>query len=182
MKVICISGKSGSGKDTTAEIMRKELCNDGHKVIIMHFADLLKYICRTFCNWNGEKDEAGRSLLQTVGTNIRKRHFDYWVGFIVDMLIFFGDSWDYVIIADHRYPNEFEVLKQAGKQWNFDVVSVETVRENYVNNLTTEQQLHESETALNDFIRDFQIINEGSLDDLRTKIKTWITEDLYGIY
>ena len=56
---ICISGKAQNGKDTSAEIFKNELVIRGHSVLVIHQADLLKYICKAFFNWNGEKDEAG---------------------------------------------------------------------------------------------------------------------------
>ena len=45
MKVITISGKAQNGKDTTAGLLKAALEADGYKVLITHYADLLKYIC-----------------------------------------------------------------------------------------------------------------------------------------
>ena len=70
MKVVCISGKAQHGKDTTAGMMKTVLESMGHTVLIAHYGDLVKYVCRTFFGWNGEKDAYGRSLLQKVGTDI----------------------------------------------------------------------------------------------------------------
>ena len=47
MKVICISAKARHGKDTAAEIMKEYLEMQGKKVLITHFADLLKYLCKS---------------------------------------------------------------------------------------------------------------------------------------
>ena len=47
MKVICISAKARHGKDTAAEIMIEYLEMQGKKVLITHFADLLKYLCKS---------------------------------------------------------------------------------------------------------------------------------------
>ena len=69
-KIICISGKAQHGKDTTATILSAALEDRGNKVLTFHYADLLKYLCRQYFNWNGEKDEAGRTLLQHVGTDV----------------------------------------------------------------------------------------------------------------
>ena len=46
MKVITISGKAQNGKDTTAGLLKAALEADGYKVLITHYADLLKYICK----------------------------------------------------------------------------------------------------------------------------------------
>ena len=85
MMVLCISGKAQHGKDTSANMLREMLEEDGFRVLVVHYADLLKYVCRSFFGWNGEKDETGRSLLQY-----------------------------FVLIPDCRFPNEIRLLEQLG--------------------------------------------------------------------
>lgn len=109
MQVIAISGKAQHGKDTSAKILKNMLEADGYRVLITHYADLLKYMCRTFFGWNGEKDDAGRHILQYVGTDIiRQKRPDFWVDFVTDVLALFPDDWDFVLIPDCRFPNEIE--------------------------------------------------------------------------
>lgn len=176
MKVILISGKARHGKDTAAAIIADLLERDGHKVLTTHYADLLKYICKTFFFWNGDKDDAGRTLLQRVGTNtIRAKQPDYWVRFIADILDFFPNEWDYVLIPDCRFPNEIDEIKNRG----FETVHVRVVRDNFDSGLTKEQLAHPSETALDGVVPDICIKNNGSLDALENNIKTWIGEKLY---
>ena len=101
MKVIAISGHARHGKDTVARMLQEQLQKDGRTVLITHYADLLKYICKTFFKWDGRKDEKGRSLLQYVGTDVvRAKNPDYWVDFVSDILNLFEGHWDYVIIPD----------------------------------------------------------------------------------
>ena len=86
MEIVSISGHAGSGKDTVAGIIKERLEHDDRKVLITHYADLLKYICKTFFNWNGKKDERGREILQYVGTDIiRKQDENYWVDFLISI-------------------------------------------------------------------------------------------------
>ena len=167
MKVICISGHAGSGKDTVAEMMCAQLRAHGYRVLITHYADLVKYVCRTFFDWNGEKDVAGRTLLQYVGTDkVRSQSPDYWVNFVASMLTFFDDRWDVVLIPDCRFPNEVEMMQHYG----FDTVSVRVERDNFETKLTAEQQAHSSETAMDNFEFDYVLHNHGSLDDLRNAV------------
>lgn len=177
MRVIAISGHAQNGKDTTAAIMSKKLEDHGDKVLIAHYADLLKFICRTYFGWNGEKDDQGRQLLQYVGTDvIRKQMPDYWVDFIISVLKLFNGEWDYVLIPDSRFPNEIEKLRDSG----FDVQHVRVVRHGFISPLTAEQQKHPSETALDNTVPDSYIINDGTLDDLDAAINTYMKENIYG--
>lgn len=177
MKVIFISGKARHGKDTTARILKSTLESDGFGVIIVHYGDLLKYICKTFFNWNGDKDESGRTLLQYVGTDvIRKQDENYWVRFVCEMLTFFNGKWDYVLIPDCRFPNEVSTMVDNG----FDTVHIRVVRDGFKTSLTEEQQKHPSETALDDVVPDYYIHNDGTLDDLTRSINKLIKENLYG--
>lgn len=176
MKVILVSGKARSGKDTAAIMMCKELKNRGHRVLITHFADLLKHICRSFFGWEGTKDEEGRTLLQYVGTDvIRKKNPDMWVDFIVRMLDYFPDEWDFVIIPDCRFPNEITGVANAGH----DVTCLRIIRSES-DEMTEEQKLHPSEMALDGYIPDYSIVNDGTLEELEEKIKCFTEEVLYG--
>lgn len=171
MKIILISGKAMSAKDTTANIMKKQLESIGKKVLICHYADLLKYICKTFFGWDGVKDDKGRSILQYVGTdNIREKCKDYWVKFISDFLNMFYDEWDYVLIPDTRFPNEIDYMKE--RFGNTYTIRVE--RPNFVSLLTEEQQNHPSECALDDYKMDTIITNNGTVEDLELKVKHYI--------
>ena len=163
-KFLCISGKAQNGKDTAGTIFKEELVKSGHSVLLVHQADLLKYICKSFFGWNGDKDDYGRTLLQQVGTDvIRKVDPDFWVNFIANVTGFFKDTWDYIIIPDTRFPNELEKLKAD----DANVFHIRVSREGFKSPLTEEQQRHPSETALDGIESDFTLINNKSIDDLR---------------
>lgn len=170
MKVICISGKAQHGKDTVAACLVESLRAKGKKVLLTHYADLLKYICRTYFDWNGEKDEIGRTILQKVGTEgVRSKDPNFWVNFIVKILQFFPNEWDYVVIPDTRFPNEIEVLREN----NIDTILVRVERPGFISPLTVEQQNHPSETSLDDYKYDYVIHNDGTTADLHIKINNF---------
>ena len=168
LKILAISGKAQHGKDTFAEALQEELEERGYNVLVTHYADLLKYMCKNFFGWDGEKDEAGRHILQYVGTNVvRDKCPDFWVNFVIDVLHLFPDEWDYVLIPDTRFPNEIERLKES-----FDNVKLlKVIRPNFESTLTEEQKKHPSETALDDYREDIVFYNEGTLNDIKEKIK-----------
>jgi len=173
MKIITISGKAQHGKDTAANMLQSMLEERGHRVLITHFGDLVKYICSTYFAWNGEKDEFGRSLLQSVGTEIvRAKDNDFWMKFIRDLIEFFPDEWDYVIIPDTRFPNEIEGLRAHG----LDVTHLRISRPGYDSGLTVEQLTHPSETALDSYRPDWFICNYGTFEDLKVQVEIFMQQ------
>ena len=169
--VILLSGKSGSGKDFIANIMKEKLEQKGNKVLVTHYADLLKYILKTFFDWDGQKDEHGRHLLQYVGTDvIRRQNPNYWVDFVKDIIIMFSNNWDYILIPDARFPNEITRMFCS----NFRTISIRITRLNYISKLTDEQQQHESETALDSYSFDYYMTNDGTLDGVTKEVDNFI--------
>lgn len=167
MKIINISGKAMAGKDITALILKEKLESKNKKVLITHMADLLKYECKQFFNWDGNKDEKGRSLLQRIGTDvIRAKNPDYWVNFIKEFVSMFKEEWDYVLIPDIRFSNEIESFKIDG----WDTITVRVIRDNFKSNLTEEQLNHPSETALDDYEFDYYIFNSDGMDYLNKEV------------
>ena len=178
---IILSGKSGSGKDMMAQFMKEELAKYGKKALVIHFADAVKWFCRDFLDWDGKKDEAGRTLLQTVGTDIvRAKHPNFWTGIVVGLIQAYEplDNFDIAIIPDARFENEVNISLENLK----NCVSVRIERtingEPWVNpTLTEEQRKHPSETSLDVFAFDYVIHNDEGLDVLRESAQA-ILEDL----
>lgn len=178
---IIISGKSGSGKDMIAQFMKEELAKHGQKALIIHYADAVKWFCRDFLDWDGKKDEVGRTLLQMVGTDIvRARHPNFWTGIVVGLIQAFEptSNFDIAIIPDARFPNEVNISLENLK--NATSVRIErTVNgEPWVNPVLTEDQRnHPSETSLDIFAFDYVVHNDEGLDLLKESAHT-ILKDL----
>lgn len=172
-KVFIISGKSGHGKDQVAAFMREALEASGKKVLIIHFADVLKYFLKEYYGYDGDKSKPeNRSLLQHVGTDmVRKKHANYWAGVVLGFLSAQEDyeDFDYAIVPDARFENEVELLMRNLR----GAVSIRVERYNedgspWVNpKLTDEQRAHASETSLDDYVFDYTIINDGDLELLK---------------
>ena len=166
-KVVCISGKAQHGKDTTAGFLKEYLEGYGYSVLVIHYGDLVKHICKSFFGWNGDKDKYGRTLLQRVGTDaVRTKTPDFWVKFVKDVLDHFPDEWDYVLIPDCRFPNEVSYLKENG----YPSMHIRVLRPVFISPLTPEQQKHPSETALDGSNPDLTIFNCGTLEMLRQNV------------
>jgi hypothetical protein len=172
MKIICISAKAQHGKDTSALILRDIYESRGQKVLITHFADLLKYICKAFFNWDGNKDEKGRTLLQYIGTDVvGAKNPAYWAEFITGILKLFEHEWDYVIIPDCRYPVELATLRDK-----FETYLLRVERPDFDNGLTEAQKSHPSEVDMDNYDFDFALLNNGSLDTFREKL-SWFVDN-----
>lgn len=166
MKVCCISAKAQHGKDTAASIIKEYLESTGNKVLITHYADLVKFVCTKFFNWDGQKDVKGRTLLQYVGTDvISSQQPSYWVDFIISILKFFENEWDYVLIPDCRYP-----IEAARMIDTFDTKVLRVERPNFDNKLTLKQKRHPSEVSMDDYHFDAIIYNDSSLESFKEKL------------
>ena len=174
MKICCISAKARHGKDTVAELIKEQLEGTGQRVLIIHFADLLKYICKQFFGWDGNKDEKGRTLLQFVGTDvIGAKNPAYWAEFVVNFLKLFENEWDYVLIPDCRYPIEAATVKRA-----FDTVILRVERPNFDNGLTEAQKNHPSEVDMDHYSFDTILYNDKGLEELTDKVKWFVDKYL----
>ena len=171
IKIILISGKAQHGKDTFADMLSTQFANDGKKVIVAHYADYLKHLCRSYFGWDGSKDLKGRALLQRIGTEVvRAIDPDFWTDVLVHTMRVLEDEFDVAIIPDCRFPNEVMIPKCEFA----NAIHIRIVRPNFDNGLTEEQKNHPSEIALDDYKPDIAIVNDGTLHDLYTK-----AEDLY---
>lgn len=167
--IILISGKARHGKDTFAKFLKEGLENKGERVLICHYGDLLKFIAKAYLGWNGEKDEEGRKLLQQVGTGlIREKEPNFWVDFVIKMFRYFGDRYDYILIPDTRFPNEVEKMREA---FGDRVFHFRVVRPDFISELTPEQLKHPSETALDNYPPDCELLNDGTLKEFEEGVK-----------
>ena len=170
MRVILISGSARFGKDSAAFIMKELLEKQKKKVLIIHYADNLKLFAKNYFGWSGQKDQKGRELLQWLGTDVvRKNYEDTWVDMIVALLKGIKTLYDYVIIPDVRFPNEIDKMCD-----NFDCITIRIIRPNFDNGLTDEQKKHPSETALDNYPMEYELINDGDLEKLLETTKTFL--------
>lgn len=202
-RLVAISGKIGSGKNTVATIMQlllwesvskavrdididkiyanydlcntselQGICSDWDLHLQMAFARKLKAICAILIGeqdasklenayfkssklpveWDNPEPMTVRQMLQIVGTGAMRDvlHPNVWVNAL------FADykedsKW---IITDMRFPNEFAAVKERGG------ICIRVDRD------ACEKSDHLSETALDNYVFDFKIINNGTIHDL----------------
>ena len=171
--IIGISAKARGGKDQAAEFMKEKLEFEGKKVLITHYADLLKFILKEYYGWDGQKDEKGRSLLQYVGTEVFRGNCpNAWDKIMEYMIKGFGNTYEYVIIADCRFFDDVNWFDEAG----FKGYTVRINRPGFVSNLTEEQKNHRSEVELDNYKFDYVINNDSDLEGFKKKVYDLIDE------
>lgn len=157
MKVILISGKAEAGKTTTANFLKKKLEENAKIVHIIPYGQYVKDTAKMLFNWDGKKDEAGRTLLQCWGTDlVRTIDPEFWVETVQRLAFILSQTaTDYIIVDDCRFPNEIENWLNDWQPW--DVTTVRIERTGYQNSLTLEQRQHPSECALDGYNFDITI-------------------------
>lgn len=161
MKIILIGNKAQHGKDTFANMLQEEFLHKGKTCGIIHFADLLKFICKEYYAWDGEKNQKGRTLLQAVGNKMRELDEHFWTDFVARFIRHAVD--DYIIIPDWRHEEEYTRLLEY---FDYDdIITVNIMRfvdENtpFVTPGMTEEQLkHKSEIDLDGYLCHYTILN-----------------------
>jgi hypothetical protein len=172
-KVIGLVGKLQSGKTTSAKIILDYYKKDYNIICKYSFADLLKSmilnagICNVEELW-GNKTEFSRLMLQKIGTEIIRKQVseDFWAHKMsLKISETFSDSPDeniLIVIDDVRFLNEAKLINVFnGKLIRIKRPSLE---------VTKDENKHLSETEQDGILVEHDIINDGSLDDLKEKI------------
>lgn len=178
---VALTGFARSGKDTVAEILGRgwgyqrlalaDPLRDGlYALNPIVFADAYGHVYRVKdvvdeCGWDeAKKRPEVRTLLQRMGTEFGRKVFgdDIWV----DTLLAKADalpSGTRVVVTDCRFDNEARRLGQAGAL----VVRVTRPGVGPVND-------HASDRGLSDMLVDYEIVNDGTLDDLAGKVARFV--------
>ena len=165
MKIIGISGKKGSGKDTVADILinlHKET-----KIGKVGFASAIKSEISRAIGLpaffiDNHKDNF-RLILQGWGTDFRRKLYseDYWLKKMDQALVLFESvGYSVVIIPDVRFLNEVKYVKDK------DGLLIRVTRP-----MSGPIDIHQSETELDDSTFDVTINNDKDLSHLIQLVK-----------
>jgi len=162
-KIIVLSGKQFSGKDTFAKFLLEFLPN--FKRIGLGDAIKIEYGKQkglTFEEIEANKSNYRADLI-ALGDWGRAQDADYWLKRIIAQE-------DNVIVPDLRMPHELKVFKEHGAV----SIRVEAPRENRALRGVLVKEDDPTETLL-DNIKDWDFIieNNSTLEDLREKAKIW---------
>lgn len=172
MNVFLIAGKAHSGKGLVAKIIKNNLSGVS---VITEYSKYLKLYAKEILGWNGDDYSKPRSFLQQLGNEIIKIKMDnkfFLINRMKDDLKIYENYVNNVIIADIRFPEEITSLSNL----NYNMISINVLRENCNDDLSIDERKHYSENALDNCSFDYVIDNNGSLEELENKIKMIIGE------
>lgn len=173
MKIYIVAGKARHGKDTVACFI-KDAYKD-KKVINLSYGSYIKQYAMKISDWDGSEESKPRELLQTLGTDVIRKKIDpnFFINRLCDDIKVYSYYFDVITISDARFPDEIDTPKRLFN----DVVTIKVVRDNFTSTLSSKQQAHASETALDDYSDyDFVINNSGSLEELRDRVFEMVEE------
>lgn len=171
-KIIILSGKARSGKDTSLEILKKKYEKNGLKVISLFYASYIKEYAKKISDWDGYDETKPRTLLQVLGTDIIRNTIDekFFINRIIEDIKVYSKFFDVIIIGDARFIDEIEDIKNVFK----NAVSVHIEREDK-GLLNETQKSHITETALDNYKDyDYIIDNNGTIEELERKLEEMI--------
>ena len=202
--IIGVCGFIGSGKDTIADYLtnfhgfrRESFANSLKDAVAQVFGwdrTMLEGRTKQARDWREQVDTwwaerldmpnlTPRWVLQYWGTEVCRNgfHDDMWIASLENKLRL---STDDVVISDCRFPNEIKSIKDAGgivirvirgpePNW-FDVAVSANAGEFAAGVVMENLKIHASETAWVGTKFDFELDNNGTIDDLYTQIKNVI--------
>ena len=133
--LVALAGKSGSGKNTLAELLKLHLESEGKTVRLMAFADPIKDICKDIFGYDEyslttqkgktvklpHNSRTAREMMQTIGTDVFVNHFDkdVWIDLLHKRIAECDNDYDVIIVTDvrnirelesfNRYPNNIKI-------------------------------------------------------------------------
>lgn len=168
MKIYIIAGKARHGKDTIKDFIHK--IYDDKKCINLSYGSYIKEYAMKISDWDGSDETKPRTLLQELGTDIIRNKIDehFFIKRLCDDIKVYSYFFEVATISDARFPDELDIPREMFD----DVIIIKVVRSNFETPLSSKEQVHRTETALDNYDNyDYVIENDGTLDDLEEKVK-----------
>ena len=169
--LIGITGKLESGKSTLANMICKKATVESKRYA---FAGALKNMCTDYFGFKwadlytveGKKTIhplwgiTSREFMQRLGQGLRDAIApDVWVKVLETQILREQERYGHILIDDVRMPNEAEMVHRLGG------IMIRVIRPNHVA-ISTGIKNHPSEQDLPDDMIDYDIVNDGTADQL----------------
>ena len=166
MSLRIVYGKAGSGKGEIAKLIKEYYIYKLEKCVITEYSKEIKILAQELSDWDGSNNTKPRAFLQQLGDEIRAIDEKFFVKDMLEKLRIYEKFTNNVVISGVRYPIEIEEIKL-----NYDNVYTICVENQFgKSTLSVEEQMHRSETALDDYQEFDYIIANDDKDKLKEKI------------
>lgn len=182
MKPIALTGKFRSGKDVIAAHLVER-----YGYTRFAFGDELKRYANELFPHESEAGRKPRELYQWFGQTMRQRDPDVWVRKCFEYIthrngvmdVYFEAPWNahakvpfLPVISDVRQPNEYDRCRSEG----YVIIRVTRPDSDRLATAATTDNFdgaainHETESYVDGFAVDYEIVNDGTVDDLLRKV------------
>lgn len=166
MRIFLVAGKAGSGKGEVARLIKEYYIYKLESCVITEYSKYLKSFVKELTDWDGNPNTKPRKELQELGTKIREIDNKYFVNNMLNDLKIYKEVTQNVVVSDVRLPEEIEDIKL-----NYDeVYSIYVENQFAPSKLTLEQQMHFTETALEDYNEFDYILANDKIEVLKEKV------------
>lgn len=177
INIILISGKSNSGKTCVSQIIEESLKSKNRNVIRCSLSTYIREITKNDFFWDGVDTLESRKFMAEVyrvGTEFYPYHMArrVWERDILP----YANEYSVVIVESFREKVNYDFFKIILDECEIidDIITVRVVRPNFNVIQDEEMESHVSESDLDDFIFDYTIVNDTTIDKLENRIKNTI--------
>lgn len=174
-KILLLSGKSCSGRDTVADFIKNEYEKKGKLVLKLSFGFYIKEYVKKITDWDGTDENKPRELLSVIGNKlIREKINEYFfVNKLLEDIKVYSYFFDVIVVSDCAL--EIEIDSVRNKLNNVETIRIN--RPNFDNGLEEDIKLSKIETDLDNYeYFDYIVNNNADLDVLKEKIHLLIEE------
>ena len=197
ISIIGFTGKAKSGKDTCCELIKNEFPNAN--IIQLAFADPIKQACQVLFNLTDNQlhnqnskelidprwSKTPRQLFQWLGTDVLRKQFDKYI-FIknmknrIDTIIQNNKNKNtLILVSDIRFDNEATLIKSYFHLHSNRIIKISRNEAEEVDktsliwrfwNYLFKKKNHESENGIHEYLVDFKIKNDSTIEELKSKL------------
>lgn len=164
MKIIVLNGEGTTGKDTFCEML-ESFCS----VYKYSTIDMIKDIAKEHFDWDGKKNEKGRQLLSDLKSASVKYNDKIYNNMIEAITKAEQNNYDLFVVMIREIPEIEKLTKDVSLKDNVITILVTSDRiKNHFKNV--------SDSNVYNFIYDYYIDNNGTLDDLKESAHSLLTD------
>lgn len=166
MRIFLLSGKTSSGKDEVAKLIKENAIYNYKKCVVTRFAKNLESFVKELTEWDGNPLTTPLKDFQEIGASIRGINPDYFINNMLQDLVIYEKYADVVVIEDAMLPREIDVFKT----YFDDVYAINIINQFKESGLPVEQQIDLTEIALENYEDfDYVVVNDD-LEKLKDKV------------